>query len=129
LVKPWSRETPDFIVVSGDHNQKMRGSSTLPCYLVEWYSSGLADDSLSEFDARLDECTASMRAEGRTIQLLMTLAVPTDEVVYGVFGAASAGLVAQACQRAGHPAERLTAAMDVTGRVSLAVGAYSTHES
>lgn len=44
------------------------------------------------------------------MQLLMTLAVPADEVMFSVFAAESAQTVFQACQRAGFPAERLTAA-------------------
>jgi hypothetical protein len=42
----------------------------------------------------------------------MMLAVPADEVVFGVFDATSAQIVAGACLRADIPAERLTAAVD-----------------
>jgi hypothetical protein len=40
------------------------------------------------------------------------LSVPTDETLFGVFAADSAPIVAQACQRAGMPAQRLTGAVD-----------------
>ena len=40
------------------------------------------------------------------------LAVPTDEVVFGVFAAGTADVVAQTCRQAGVPAQRLTAAID-----------------
>jgi hypothetical protein len=51
------------------------------------------------------------------VRLLMTLAVPTDEVLYGVFAAHSANTVSETCRRAGIPAERLTKAVDarITG--------------
>ena len=45
---------------------------------------------------------------GLDVQLLMTLAVPTDEVIFGVFAAGSAQTVCEVCRRAGFPAERLT---------------------
>jgi hypothetical protein len=44
------------------------------------------------------------------VELLMTLAVPTDEVVFGLFTAGSAQIVSQACLRAGVPAQRVTVA-------------------
>jgi hypothetical protein len=53
-----------------------------------------------------------MSAEGSAVRLLMTLSVPTDEVIFCVFAAASAQIVAAACQRGGIPAKRLTAAVD-----------------
>lgn len=81
-----------------------------PCYLVEWYDADLTDEGLDLTTAKLDECVAAMAANGSPVQLLMTLAVPTDEVVFGVFVAASAQVVAQACDRAGRPAQRLTLA-------------------
>jgi len=82
----------------------------LSCYLVEWYRPELGAEPLEHTDAALDECAASMSAEGCPVQLLMTLAVPTDEVVFAVFTAGSAHLVSQVCQRAGVPAQRLSAA-------------------
>ena len=107
----------------------MTNSSPLPCYVVEWYSPRLADESLDQAAVKLDECAAVMRAEGQSVELLMTLAVPTDEVVFGVFGAESAEVVAQTCQRAGHPAERLTSAVDVSGPAVRGIGPGISHES
>jgi len=85
------------------------------CYLVEWYDPFLTDERLELTAARLDECVASMTADGSPVQLLMTLAVPTDEVVFGVFTACSAQVVAEACNRAGRPAQRLTVASRLAG--------------
>jgi hypothetical protein len=44
------------------------------------------------------------------------LVVPTDEVVFGIFVAGSADVVAKVCHQAGIPAQRLTAAFDARRR-------------
>ena len=91
---------------------------TQPCYLVEWYRPELTTGQLDRTAAKLEDCAAAMREEGSSVRLLMTLAVPTDEVLYGVFAAPSAKTVSETCRRAGIPAERLTKAVDarITGQ-------------
>jgi Nickel responsive protein SCO4226-like len=91
---------------------------TLPCYLVEWYSPEVTAGQLDHIAAKLEDCAAAMRDEGTSVRLLMTLAVPTDEVLYGVFAAPSAKTVSETCRRAGIPADRLTKAVDalITGK-------------
>ena len=81
-----------------------------PCYLIEWYQRAFSKQSLELTAAKLDNCAAAMCAEGASVRLLTLLAVPTDEVVFAVFAASSSDIAAQTCQRAGLPAERLTAA-------------------
>jgi hypothetical protein len=81
------------------------------CYLVEWYRPDLTESDVTDAAARLDECAASMSVEGSPVRLLMTLAVPIDEVVFGVFAAGSADTVAKTCRRAAMPPQRLTATM------------------
>jgi hypothetical protein len=81
-----------------------------PCYLVEWYEPELIDEGLELTAAKLDECAVAMSADGSPVELLMTLAVPTDEVVFGLFAAGSAEIVFQTCHRAGAPAQRVTVA-------------------
>ena len=81
-----------------------------PCYLAEWYRPEVLEVSLEHTAAALDEAAASVSRDGSPVRLLTMLAVPTDQVVFGVFAADSADVVTQACQRAGIPAERLTAA-------------------
>jgi hypothetical protein len=85
----------------------------VPCYLVEWYRPSGTTESLGETAARLDECAASMSALGPPVHLLTMLAVPGDEVLFGVFTAASARAVTQTCDRAGLPAQRITTAADL----------------
>lgn len=87
--------------------------ASIPCYLVEWYRYELTDETLERTVAALDDCAASMSAEGSPVQLLTVLAVPTDDVIFGVFTAGSAAVVAKTCDRAGMPARRLTGATEV----------------
>jgi hypothetical protein len=79
---------------------------------VEWYQSEITDEELDAIAATLDESASSMRADGLAVQRLMTLAVPTDEMIFGVFVASSPDTVVQLCQHAGITAARLTAAVE-----------------
>jgi hypothetical protein len=81
------------------------------CYLAEWYRLELGDESLDRAVATIEAC-ASTSGAGESVKLLAMLAVPTDEVVFGVFAARSADDVAEVCRQAGLPAQRLTAAFD-----------------
>jgi hypothetical protein len=83
----------------------------LACYLVEWYRPGLDDDQLSDLVADLDRASASVGIEGLAVRCLWTLAVPADDVAFGIFTADSADTVSMVCRRAGMPASRLTAAL------------------
>ena len=83
----------------------------LSCYLVEWYPTEPSAEALDRTVARLRHGAASTSADGSSPRVLMTLAVPTDEVIFCVFLASSSDAVAEVCERAGFPAERVTAAM------------------
>jgi hypothetical protein len=83
----------------------------LPCYLVEWYRPGLPAGPLERTAVTLKDSAASVCARGTAVQLLNLLLVPTDDVVFGIFTADSADSVAETCERAGVPAQRLTAAV------------------
>jgi hypothetical protein len=87
-------------------------ATPVPCYLVEWYSPHLAREPIADTAATLDDCAASMSTAGSIVRLLTVLAVPADDVCFGVFTADSADIVAQTCLRAGLPAQRLTPAVD-----------------
>ena len=86
------------------------------CYLAEWYRPEVTEQPLDDTVAKLDAVTATMRVEGSSVELLVTLAVPNDEVIYGVFAACSPDIVVQACRRAGIPLERLSS--DVATRIT-----------
>jgi hypothetical protein len=84
----------------------------LRCYLAEWYRPELTEELLDDTVARLDECVRSMCAAGSPVQLLTVLAVPNDELIFGVFVAGSKQVVTQVCRQAGIPAQRLSPAID-----------------
>ncbi|HEX2284460.1 MAG TPA: hypothetical protein VHI10_06465 [Mycobacterium sp.] len=79
------------------------------CYLAEWYLPELTEQSVDDIVARLDAAAATVTDEGTPVRLLVTLAVPTDEVLYGVFGAHSHDIVSRTCLQAGAPHHRLSA--------------------
>ena len=85
-------------------------------YLVEWYRPNLTPQLIDDIVAALDEVTTSMCAEGFPVRLLVTLAVPLDEVLFGVFAADSTDLVQTACARAGAVPERIS--VDVDARMT-----------
>jgi hypothetical protein len=78
------------------------------CYLAEWYLPELTEKSVDDIVQRLDAAAATVSGEGTPVRLLATLAVPTDEVLFGVFGAHSADIVSRTCRRAGAPHQRLS---------------------
>ncbi len=83
----------------------------LSCYLVEWYRSELSDEAIERTLAQLVRGVESMSANGTSSKVLMTLSVPTDDVMFCVIAAKSREVVAEVCDRAGLPAERVTAAV------------------
>jgi hypothetical protein len=85
------------------------------CYLAEWYLPELTDKSVDDLITRLDAAAAAVTDEGTPVSLLVTLAVPTDEVLYGVFGAGSPDLVSRTCHQAGLPHQRLS--VDIGTRI------------
>ncbi|HXS87566.1 MAG TPA: hypothetical protein VN741_18215 [Mycobacterium sp.] len=87
-------------------------TSHVRCYLAEWYRRGLTEDDLDHVAARIGECANAMSARGAAVQLLIALAVPDDELIFGVFTADSAEVVDRTCNQAGLPAQRLSTAID-----------------
>lgn len=84
-------------------------------YLAEWYLPELTEKSVDDMVAKLDAAAISVSNEGAPIRLLVTLAVPTDEVLYGVFGAHSSDIVSRTCLQAGVPHQRLSG--DIGARI------------
>jgi hypothetical protein len=80
-------------------------------YLVEWYRPDLTDELLELTTARIDDSADGLSVEGITVELLLTIVVPADEVVFCLFAAASAASVEQACRNAGCPFTRITEAI------------------
>ncbi|QZA09043.1 hypothetical protein K3U94_07215 [Mycolicibacter heraklionensis] len=82
-------------------------------FLAEWYCQDLADAPVRPTAARLDGAVADVSAGGTAIRLLGVIALPGDAMLFGVFIAASARVVAQVCERAGMSAQRITSAAGV----------------
>jgi hypothetical protein len=77
-------------------------------YLAEWYLPELTESSVDDVVAKLDAAAVTVSSEGTPVRLLVTLAVPTDEVLYGVFSAHSPDVVSRTCLQAGVPHQRLS---------------------
>ena len=86
---------------------------------MEWYRPNLTLQVVDDMVATLDEAATSMSAEGFPVRLLVTLAVPTDEVLFGVFAADSEDVVRTACGRAGLVPERMS--IDVDARIAAPI--------
>jgi hypothetical protein len=80
----------------------------LAYYLAEWYLPEMTDTSVDDVVTRLDAAAVTVSGEGTPVRLVVTLSVPTDEVLYGVFGAHSPDIVSKTCLMAGVPHQRLS---------------------
>jgi len=83
-------------------------------YLAEWYKAGLSANAVDDAIRRLTHASAATH-DGAAVSLLAMFAAPKDEVLYGVFTAASPTSVIQACILAGYPIDRLT--VDIDARI------------
>ena len=86
----------------------MDATGDLAYYLAEWYLPEMTATSVDEMVAKLDAAAVAVSSEGTPVRLVVTLSVPTDEVLYGVFGASSPDTVSQTCLRAGVPFQRIS---------------------
>lgn len=91
-----------------------------PRYLVEWYSSDLTGESVPALVAALEGAATGVDSE---VTLLVTMGVPSDEVLYALFAAASEDVVIDVCELAGHPPQRITANVDARFRMEAEVEA------
>ena len=93
----------------------MDATGDLAYYLAEWYLPEMTATSVDQMVAKLDAAAVAVSGEGTPVRLVVTLSVPTDEVLYGVFGAQSPEIVSQTCLRAGVPFQRISG--DVGARI------------
>jgi hypothetical protein len=87
-------------------------------YLAEWYRPRLTTAELDDAATKLGAGVAAASSDGSDVRLLVALAMPTDDVLFALFAAASAQLVSDACRRAGIPAERLTYALGAADAIT-----------
>ena len=81
-------------------------------YLVEWYCPTPTAETLEHRASALAEHAAATVDDDSRVTLLMTLLLPTDEVVFGLFAASSSESVARVCRLSGYPAGRLSPAVE-----------------
>lgn len=81
-------------------------------YLVEWYRPDLTDEQLEQTARAIGDSAEKLATEGVVVDLLRTFFVPSDEVVFSLFAAASMTSVEQVCQRAGCPFDRIAEAIE-----------------
>src|SRR4029077_20047242 len=93
----------------------MDADDDLAYYLAEWYLPEITETSVDDVVAKLDAAAVTVSSEGTPVRLVVTLSVPTDEVLYGVFGAHSPDIVSKTCLQAGMPHERLSG--DIGARI------------
>ncbi len=82
-------------------------------FLAEWYVQDCGEAGLDQVLRQLRAVFGS-DAEPAGVSLALVLAVPADEVVFGVFEALSAEAVAAQCRRAGLPPLRINLALHKT---------------
>jgi hypothetical protein len=78
------------------------------CCLAEWYLPDLTEELIDGYVSRLQTAAEAMRSEGVEVHLVLTVAVPADEVLYGVFDGCEPDVVVRTCERAGVTPERLS---------------------
>lgn len=86
----------------------MEAAAETACFLAEWYLPELTEESVDDMVARIDAAAATVSGEGTPARLLVTLSVPADEVLYGVFCSDSPEIVSRICNAAGAPHQRLS---------------------
>jgi len=89
----------------------MDAADDLAYYLAEWYLPEMTEASVDDVVGKLDAAAVTVSSEGTPVRLVVTLSVPTDEVLYGVFGAHSPEIVSKTCLHAGLPHQRLSGAV------------------
>jgi hypothetical protein len=77
------------------------------CYLAEWYRTEFTASAVDRFATVLASTAEAMSAEAH-VRLLMTVSVPTEDAVYGVFEAETSEIILRTCTRAGALPHRLT---------------------
>lgn len=99
----------------GRYRDAMRnGDAALSRFLAEWYTPHLRDRTITDVAQCLRQLLATMPAQPRRPELIYALEIPQDAYAFGVFAAESAEHVVWACQNAGLPADRVTAAVEAS---------------
>ena len=85
-------------------------------YLAECFWPGLDREDVERGAERVRRAAAELTREGTHVELTGSIFVPEDEVVFYLFTGHSAGVVREACERAGIRFERVVESMRTTER-------------
>ncbi|WP_431237994.1 hypothetical protein ACQ86B_25805 [Mycolicibacterium aichiense] len=77
-------------------------------FLAEWYQARLVGAPLADVAGRLIDQAAAAQSRGTEVSVLLTVACPIDEMVFGVFRAETAEAVWQVCRDADCAPDRIT---------------------
>jgi Protein of unknown function (DUF4242) len=104
-------------------------NATRRFYLAEWYRAEVTERLVDDVAAHLQAGVAAVDTEDTSVQLLMTMIVPADEVLYCLFSADTPELVIEACQQAGMPADRMSTGIDALMSSQPAARSAVKHKS
>jgi len=93
----------------------MSGSEGSRSFLVECYWPGVSEEKLADAVGRVREAAAALRREGRGVQFLGSILVPTDETVFCLFVGAEED-VRTVSEQADMPFERVLASLRIDGK-------------
>lgn len=79
-------------------------------HLVEWYRPDFTVAGVDEMVASLEMATAN--SISGDVRLIVSMSVPSDEVLYAVFEASSTEAIVDVCHSAGLPPQRVTTHVD-----------------
>ncbi|KAA0097911.1 hypothetical protein CIW49_14565 [Mycolicibacterium sp. P1-18] len=80
----------------------------MACFLAEWYRTELTERAVGGLTALLESTAQVMSVEAAPVRLLVTVSVPADDALYGIFEADAPEVVLRTCTRAGALPHRLT---------------------
>jgi hypothetical protein len=80
-------------------------------FLVEWYGPQAPVQTILDTAGALVDRATAISGRGEQVRLLIAMAIPADDYAFGVFAAESANTVAQVCNDANAPAERISKAV------------------
>ncbi|OBK21449.1 hypothetical protein [Mycobacterium asiaticum] len=86
-----------------------KSAQALVCFLVEWYQGGPIGLSADDAAVHLLRAASASERLGEPVDLVLVLTMPADSTLFAVFTSADVEAVIHACQRAGWPADRITA--------------------
>ncbi|MCV7422195.1 hypothetical protein H7K45_16720 [Mycobacterium yunnanensis] len=77
-------------------------------FLAEWYRIELTEAAVERFTNMMALAAEEVSTDAARVRLVMTVSVPADDALYGVFEAKTPEEILRTCARAGALPQRLT---------------------